>query len=56
MHPIVKNFDTQKDEELLKLLRFHSRSDQQEDVKISRIMRTAANRIEELIELSGLYE
>lgn len=47
-HQISKKYDDAKDEELLKLLRFHSRWDQQDDAKIARLLRLAANRIEDL--------
>jgi hypothetical protein len=47
-HPLVVQYDKKKDEELLKLLRFHSSWDQQTDPKIARLLRLAANRIEEL--------
>lgn len=49
-HPLVVQYDAQEDAKLLKLMRFHSTWDQQSDPKISRILRLAANRIEELIE------
>lgn len=47
-HPLVVQYDKKKDEELLKLLRFHSAWDQATDPKIARLLRLAANRIEEL--------
>lgn len=47
-HPLVVQYDKKKDAELLKLLRFHSAWDQQTDPKIARLLRLAANRIEEL--------
>lgn len=47
-HPLTEAYDEQEDERLLKLLRFHSGWDQQSDIKIARILRQAANRIEEL--------
>ena len=47
-HQLAVNYDAQEDEKLLKLMRFHSTYDQQSDPKISRILRLAANRIEEL--------
>ena len=47
-HKLSMDYDKDKDEELLRLLRFHSRFDQQDDPKIARILRLAANRIEEL--------
>lgn len=48
MHRLVLDYDNEQDEELLKLLRFHSSFEQQQDVKLSRIMRRSASRIEEL--------
>lgn len=49
-HKLSIEYEKVKDEELLKLLRFHSQWDQEGDLKIARLMRLAANRIEELTE------
>ena len=48
-HPLVVQYDKKKDEELLKLLRFHSAWDQQTDPKIARLLRLAANRSRETL-------
>ena len=53
IHPLAVAYDDSEDEKLLKLLRFHSLTENQEDLKISRILRQAANRIEELREQRG---
>lgn len=47
-HPLSEAYDNKKDEELLKLLRFHSQAENQPDPKIARLLRQAANRIEAL--------
>jgi len=47
-HPLVKSFEDKEDEALLKQMRFHARWDQSPDPKYTRLLRLAANRIEEL--------
>ena len=47
-HPLAKSYDDSEDDKLLKLLRFHALAENQHDLKICRILRQAANRIEEL--------
>lgn len=46
-HPLVVQFDAEEDAKLLKLMRFHA-SEKMVDPKIARILRLAANRIDEL--------
>lgn len=48
-HPLVAQYDAEEDAKLLKLMRFHA-SEKQVDPKIARILRIAANRIDELTE------
>ena len=47
-HPLVKSFEKEEDEALLKQMRFHAQVDQAPDPKYTRLLRLAANRIEEL--------
>lgn len=51
-HQLVKSFEDEQDEDLLKQLRFHAQWDQAPDPKYSRLLRLAAIRIEELKRVS----
>jgi hypothetical protein len=48
MHSLVVKYEESSDTELLRQMRFHSRWDQCQDSKTVRLLRAAANRIEEL--------
>lgn len=47
-HPLAEAYDKAEDERLTKLLRFQAQNDLKGDLKMERLLRQAANRIEEL--------
>lgn len=52
-HPLAVQFDAKEDAKLLQLMRFHA-SEKMVDPKIARILRLAANRIDELTQKEKL--
>lgn len=50
MHPLVEAYDKAEDLRLTSLLRFQAQNDLKGDLKMERLLRQAANRIEELAE------
>lgn len=48
-HPLSEEYDQLQDEALLRMLRFQAQSAQQPDLKIARLLRQAANRLEDLL-------